>query len=92
MSNHDPHAETWDCLGCGQPWPCMTRRQELVGSFGDAISGLHLWMTSSLVMAMVYLPDVRAGDLHARFLGWLPAARRIPSPGPRPPLAHERAA
>jgi hypothetical protein len=73
MSAHQPMAESWVCLACGLPWPCLTRRRQLLGQYADAPASLALVLGSALIEACADLGDVPAGQLHAQFVGWLPS-------------------
>ncbi|GII25480.1 hypothetical protein [Planosporangium mesophilum] len=81
MSDHNPVRPGWRCGGCGQPWPCGTRRSQLAAEYEGARVSLALLMSTSFCAAAQDLPDVRAGDLYLRFLGWLDPYRRG-DPGP----------
>ncbi|RKR87715.1 hypothetical protein BDK92_2007 [Micromonospora pisi] len=70
MSNHGPVMPIWNCAGCGLPWPCRTRQQELRAAYVDAPVSLSLYLSSYLVMAMQDLPGTPAGLLHRRFMEW----------------------
>jgi hypothetical protein len=75
MSSHLPMAKSWQCLGCGLRWPCLTRRRQLLAQYADSPVSLALVLTSALVDACRDLPQVPAGELHAQFIGWLPSFR-----------------
>jgi hypothetical protein len=72
-------AQSWICLGCGAPWPCPTRRRQLLSQYHDAPASLALLLSSAMVEASADLRDMLAGDLHDQFVGWLPPVGR-----PRP--------
>ena len=71
MSAHGPVLPIWSCGGCGAPWPCTTRRQELRAEFEDAPVSLSLYMGAQLVRATADLTWAPAGTLYRRFLGWM---------------------
>lgn len=71
MTTHEPVLPIWSCGGCGAPWPCPTRRQELRAEFAEAPVSLALYLGAQLVSASEDLSWVPAGRLHRRFLGWL---------------------
>ncbi|HLL68510.1 MAG TPA: hypothetical protein VK453_22760 [Micromonosporaceae bacterium] len=71
-----PMTPTWDCSGCTGPWPCETKRRQLVAEYTDAPMSLYLMMAMRLTDASGDLPRVPAGELYARFLGWVRDARR----------------
>ncbi|MGC9671487.1 hypothetical protein ACNTMW_33710 [Planosporangium sp. 12N6] len=73
MSAHQPIRPTWVCVGCGHLWPCPSRRRQLLAEYTGAPASLSLLLGSALVRATADLPTAAAGDLHDRFVGWLPA-------------------
>lgn len=68
---HLPIRRSWLCASCGEPWPCVSRRMQLAGEYAGASVSLALLMAAALTEAMRDLPMVPAGELHARFLGWM---------------------
>ncbi|WP_026184670.1 hypothetical protein [Salinispora vitiensis] len=70
MTTHGPVMPVWNCGGCGLPWPCTTRKQELRAQFVGAPVSLALYLGSHLVQAAEDMPWTPAGALHHRFLGW----------------------
>lgn len=85
MSNHDPQIISWECY-CGQPWPCDTRRRELVAMYAGRVVPLALFMSASMAVAMMDLPTMPSGVAYERFLGWI--QRRTSAPRE---LTHGRA-
>jgi hypothetical protein len=65
-------ARSWTCLPCLQPWPCQTRRNQLLAQYAGAPGSLALLLGSAFVEAAADLPDVPAGELYEQFVGWLP--------------------
>ncbi|MCW2642162.1 MAG: hypothetical protein JWP76_4468 [Dactylosporangium sp.] len=76
MSDHNAVRPDWLCGGCGQPWPCRTRQVQLLAEYDGALVSLALLMGTYFCDGAQELPDARAGDLYARFLGWLDPYRR----------------
>jgi hypothetical protein len=77
VSAHAPVRPEWTCGGCGETWPCETRKEELQGEYANAPVSLALYLGSCLVTASGDLPTHRASHLHARFFsGLAPAAKR----------------
>ncbi|MFI0795350.1 hypothetical protein ACH4OY_22130 [Micromonospora rubida] len=72
MTEHDPVLPVWLCAGCAAPWPCATRRHELLKEFATSPISLVLYMGSYYVSASQDMSWAPAGTLHRRFLGWLP--------------------
>jgi hypothetical protein len=68
---HAPLRPRWTCAGCGDNWPCSTRRGQLTAEYDRARVCLSLLMTSYFADAAEDLHDVPAGELYVRFLGWL---------------------
>jgi hypothetical protein len=72
---HTALRPSWTCAGCSLPWPCPTRRAELVAAYAPDTLPIALHLAACLVDAAYDLPDIPAGELYARFLGWL---RQLP--------------
>ncbi|WP_433317553.1 flavin reductase [Micromonospora chersina] len=70
MTIHLAVTPAWTCGGCGTDWPCRTRRRELRAEYEAAPVSLALYLATQLVNATQDLPEVPAGHLHHRFLGW----------------------
>jgi hypothetical protein len=68
---HQPTAHTWLCATCWLPWPCETRRRQLLAQYTNAPVSLALVLGSAMIEAAADLRDVPAGDLHEQFVGWL---------------------
>lgn len=68
---HLPRRPDWTCIDCGQPWPCTDKREQLVAEHGrrDRLA-LALYLAELYVEAGAQLPDVPAGILYGRFIGW----------------------
>jgi hypothetical protein len=89
MSTHIALRPSWRCAACGDPWPCPTRREQLLAEYGNSRVSLSLYLSSCLVEATQDLPHHQAGAHYQRFIGWLrePPAQPDPdAPGraPRP--------
>jgi hypothetical protein len=88
MTTHRPMAPTWDCAGCGDAWPCRTRRLELRAEFDGTRVSLGVYMSRFFIAAAQDLPYAPSGWLHHRFLGWIrhpePGLARPNVPGPLP--------
>ena len=82
MTGHLPERRTWLCSTCGAEWPCRPRRAALIAEYAEAPTSLVLVMNASLIEAGDDMPDVPAGVLNARFLGWLWAPRGTGLSGP----------
>lgn len=72
MTSHQPIRPTWTCGGCASAWPCQTRRKQLIAEFDGALASLAAQMGRCLIEACGELPYAQAGDLYARFVGWIP--------------------
>jgi hypothetical protein len=75
VSSHQPTTQSWVCLACSLPWPCLTRRRQLLARYADSPASLALVLAAALVDACRDLPEVPAGELHAQLVGWLPSFR-----------------
>jgi hypothetical protein len=79
MTAHLPLRPAWTCTGCGAAWPCPSRRSQLTAEYSGADLPLSLYLAACLVEAAFDLPQISAGDLYARFLGWVPIRPRGPT-------------
>jgi len=70
MTGHVPARPGWLRVACSEPWPCRIRRQDLLIEYSIARVALSMLMSVYLVDALEDLAEVRAGELHRRFLGW----------------------
>ncbi|GIM85130.1 hypothetical protein Sar04_20950 [Salinispora arenicola] len=59
VTAHGPVQPVWNCGGCGLPWPCPTRKQELRAQFAGAPVSLALYLGSYLVQAAEDMPGHR---------------------------------
>jgi len=57
----------WTCTVCGDPYPCETRRAQLVADFEGAHFQFTLFMSMDFIAAAGELPGVPAKELHTRF-------------------------
>lgn len=64
---HLPSRPAWTCQVCGDPYPCQTRRVQLLDEFRGASVQLAVFMSIDFMEAAAELPAVPAQDLHARF-------------------------
>ncbi len=64
---HLPNRPAWTCQVCEQPYPCPTRRTQLLAEFGGASVQLTVFMSIDLMDAVAELPGVKGADLHRRF-------------------------
>jgi len=71
VSAHQPVRPTWLCGGCGDPWPCVSRRRQLLAEYDRAPVSLTLYLAALFVDAVQDLPAAASGELYARFIGWL---------------------
>lgn len=83
---HSPVSRAWTCSGCGLPWPCPTRKQELQAGYDRAPVSLALYLGAHLVQATADMPWTPAGILHQRFLGWT-RSRAVRASGTREDLS-----
>lgn len=63
---HQPERPSWDCLACGQAWPCDPAREELVTALGPVPLAMYAWLT--LEQAAGDLPTTPGAELFERFL------------------------
>ncbi|NJC67954.1 flavin reductase [Planosporangium flavigriseum] len=68
---HIPIRPNWVCAGCGAPWPCPTRRNQLLAEFDRTPVSLRLIIGGHFMDCCADLPNREVGELYGRFLGWL---------------------
>ncbi|MFG1917314.1 hypothetical protein [Micromonospora sp. NPDC048898] len=71
MTTHGPVLPLWLCEGCDRPWPCATRRVELLGEYAASPVALRIYLRSHLTAAMQDMTWAPADTVYRRFLGWL---------------------
>lgn len=67
---HVPRRPTWECVACGQPWPCPPARAQLTAELAAERVSTVSYLTAQMWVAYA---DLRApvAELVARFLGWV---------------------
>lgn len=70
MIRHLPERPSWDCRGCGLPWPCETARREAIDRYGVGTVGLGQWALEWLMEAAGELPQPHPRELWWRFVEW----------------------
>jgi hypothetical protein len=61
---------SWNCVACGQPWPCAVRRGELSRDDSDERVQPAVLLVASMVECARDLLDLDAMVLWRRFHGW----------------------
>ncbi|MET8043387.1 hypothetical protein ABZU25_21300 [Micromonospora sp. NPDC005215] len=70
MTEHAPVLPLWLCETCERPWPCVTRRAELLGE-QDPVH-LAYYLSLCLISAGQDMSWAPPDVLRRRFIGWLP--------------------
>jgi hypothetical protein len=76
---HIANQPSWDCGGCGEPWPCAAKRAELLAELAEdpaAWVGVHNFLRQQLALAVMERCDRSVEDLAEQVVGWL----RRPTP------------
>jgi hypothetical protein len=70
VSIHEALRPSWECAGCGAPWPCATRRRQLRAEYSrqPELAALMEWY---LEQARGDLPGASPPGLDARFVTWV---------------------
>jgi hypothetical protein len=68
---HQPTARTWLCAVCWLPWPCESRRRQLLAHYEGEPASLAMILGAAMIEAAADLRDRPAGELHDQFIGWL---------------------
>ncbi|MEH0929895.1 hypothetical protein [Micromonospora sp. CPCC 205558] len=71
MTAHGPVLPLWLCEACDRPWPCATRRVQLLGEYATSPVALRIYLASRLTAAAQDMSWASADTLDRRFLGWL---------------------
>ncbi len=75
-ANHFPARPGWGCTGCDQPWPCATRKVELLAESSETGISLRYVMAEHMFQAAADFGAEQPADLVDRFVGWLPSPAR----------------
>lgn len=67
-TTHLPTRPAWDCMTCGQDWPCAVARHDLRSEMHPG--ALAVYAGSHLADASADMPQLDPQSLHDRFLGW----------------------
>ncbi|MGC4810798.1 hypothetical protein ACLQ29_09750 [Micromonospora sp. DT228] len=70
MTTHAPVLPLWLCERCDRPWPCATRRAELLAEQGRV--RLAYYLSLCLISAGQDMSWAPVDVLRRRFIGWLP--------------------
>jgi hypothetical protein len=65
---HAPERPSWDCLACGQPWPCDPAREELKADLDRVSLAIYMW--NQLEVAVRDLPPTPPAEIFERFIKW----------------------
>lgn len=67
---HPPCRPTWECLTCGEAWPCPVARDQIAAQWGSDRVGLSVYLGIQMERAAAETTQVTAGELFGRFLSW----------------------
>lgn len=67
--DHQPNRLFYDCLACGQTWPCAPARRHLAAT-APSRGYLAMWMAAELGLATSVLAHESPAALFDRFLNW----------------------
>ena len=74
MTEHMPGRPGWDCLTCGEPWPCAPAKvhlsEEYRGAHSSLMVYLHLQLKEVVDAAAKAHDWGKVDDLYDRFVGW----------------------
>jgi hypothetical protein len=70
---HVPQRPGWECRACGQAWPCPVAKRCLQIEYTAEPVNVALYAAAQHAAAVVDLPGEPAGEMYARFVGWLRA-------------------
>lgn len=69
-NRHVLQRPSWTCCRDSAPWPCATRRAQLLADYAEEPHRLRSLMTDYLVDACQELPHMTAGEVHQQIVGW----------------------
>ncbi|MEU8190835.1 hypothetical protein [Micromonospora sp. WMMD712] len=67
---HGPSRPDWNCLVCGDPWPCLTRKRQLKELCRCNVRTLVRYLTSYLPDAHAEITGMSSADITDRIVGW----------------------
>ncbi|MGW1062380.1 hypothetical protein [Micromonospora rubida] len=67
---HGPSRPDWNCLACGEPWPCITRKRQLKDLCHSNIRVLVNYMSPYLRDAHREIGGMSTAEITERFVGW----------------------
>ena len=70
MSDHVASRPRWQC-SCGDPWPCLTRQNQLLAEHEGRRSEVGDYLTRIYPQMRADLNHLDAGDVYRRLFGWL---------------------
>ncbi|WP_244871099.1 flavin reductase [Catellatospora sp. IY07-71] len=70
MTMHLPIRPDWTCAACGLPWPCPSRKGQLLAEYDGAHVSMTLHLSGFFLEACQDIPTAESGVLYSRFLGW----------------------
>ncbi|MET7965055.1 hypothetical protein [Micromonospora sp. NPDC005305] len=66
----------WTCGSCGEDWPCVTKRGQLLNEYQVDRASLSVYLGSCLAAATQDLRTAADSTLQDRFIGWVPRGPR----------------
>ncbi|WP_225853817.1 hypothetical protein [Micromonospora sp. AMSO31t] len=66
----------WTCGSCGEDWPCVTKRGQLLNEYQVDRASLSVYLGSCLAAATQDLRTAADSTLQHRFIGWVPRGPR----------------
>jgi len=70
LDGHVPRRPTWNCKGCGSPWPCNSARKQL-SSMPER--RLAAYLERKRVLAVIEA-DLSPAEEYERFTSWIRSA------------------
>lgn len=75
-TRHQPGRPSWDCLACGEPWPCAPGKVGLAEQGTVHRRSLRLYLESCVIdmiddRAGGHRTSLRDSAIYERILGWL---------------------
>lgn len=68
MIEHPAQPGSWDCRACGEPWPCPSAKEQMLGEMPSLQLATYAW--SCFDHAAGDLIAMTVPQMYERFIGW----------------------
>ncbi|HEV7897007.1 MAG TPA: flavin reductase [Planosporangium sp.] len=71
LTHHLPRRPDWHCLVCGEEWPCVGARADLLVEYAAARASLGMYLAAQMTDALIDLGRPLDAQMYDRFLTWV---------------------